>query len=329
MSCSTSARSKCAGARPKVAKSNPSASAARLVLGLDRLRGAEAGEQRQQGERLDPRLAQGVDPGRAEALGQLAFGRDEQGFVGEVRRRAAERFEHLDLGRAVRDMVLAADDVGDGEVEVVDHAGEQIEPAAVGAADDGVADQRRVELLVAADEVVPLDRRGVVEAEAPVRGDAFGDGRVGGLALIDRRQAAAEQHLAAEVEFFGGFVAGVDAARRLQPLELALVEGEALGLADGGVGLEAEPGEVGVDRLDERFGRALGVGVVDPQQELAALRQREQGIVERGADIADVEPAGRRRGEAGGDGHGPPLPPLRRAALATLGRDHPADARTA
>ena len=239
--------------------------------GLDRLRGAEAGEQREQGERLDPGLAQRVDPGRAEALGQFAFGGDEQGFVGEVRRRAAERFEHLDLGRAVRDMVLAAHDVGDGEVDVVDHAGQEVEPAAVGAADDGVADQRGVELLVAADEVVPFDRRIVVEAEAPVRGDAVGDGRVGGLALVDRRQAAAEQDLAAQVEFFGGFVAGVDAARRLEPVELALVEGKALGLANDAVGGEAEPGEVGVDRVDERFGRALGVGVVDAQQELAAV----------------------------------------------------------
>ena len=118
------------------------------------------------------------------------------------------------------------------EVDVVDHAGQQIEPAAVGAADDRVADQRGVELLVAADEVVPLDRRVMVEAEAPVRGDALGHRRVGGLALIDRRQAAAEQDLAAQVELFGGFVAGVDAARRLEPVELALVEGEALGLAD-------------------------------------------------------------------------------------------------
>ena len=104
-----------------------------------------------------------------------------------------------------------------------------------------------------------------------MRRDALGHRRIGGLALIDRRQAAPEQHLAAEVELLGRFVAGIDPPRRLEPLELALVEGEALRLADGGVGREAEPGQVGVDRLDERLARALGVGIVDPQQEAPAI----------------------------------------------------------
>ena len=30
---------------------------------------------------------------------------------------------------------------------------------------------------------------------------------------------------------------------------------------------------------------------------------REQEVVQRGADVADVQPAGRRRREAGDDGH--------------------------
>ena len=37
------------------------------------------------------------------------------------------------------------------------------------------------------------------------------------------------------------------------------------------------------------------------------MAQREQRIVQRGADIADMKPPGRRRCEAGGDGHGLPV----------------------
>ena len=51
-----------------------------------------------------------------------------------------------------------------------------------------------------------------------------------GLAFINRRQSAPEQHLAAKLELLGGLVAGIDSARRFQPFELAFVQIEALGL---------------------------------------------------------------------------------------------------
>ena len=82
-----------------------------------------------------PCLAQMLGAVGPEPLRQLALGRDQQRLMGEVRRLGAERVEHLQLDGAVRDMVLAAHDVGDAKVDVVDHAGQQIEPAAVGAAD--------------------------------------------------------------------------------------------------------------------------------------------------------------------------------------------------
>ena len=144
----------------------------------------------------------------------------------------------------------------------------------------------------------------MIELESPVRRDAVRNWRTFGLALIDRRQAAAEQHLAPQLQLFRRLVAGIDPARLLQPLELALIDVEPLRLTDHGVRLEAEPAEVLDDRLDIFLPAALQVGVVDPQQEPPAILQREQRIVQRGADIADMEPAGRRRGETGDDGHG-------------------------
>ena len=126
--------------------------------------------------------------------------------------------------------------------------------------------------------------------------------RSAGLALIDRRQPAPEQDLAAKIELLGRLVAGIDPPGGLEPLELALVEVEPLRLAHDPVGLEAEPVEIVADRVVELGRRALAVGVVDAEDERAAVLPREQEIVERGADIADVQPAGRRRREAGDDG---------------------------
>ena len=67
------------------------------------------------------------------------------------------------------------------------------------------------------------------------------------------------------------------------------------------VGSEAEPGEIGADRLGMLLAAALAVGIVEPQDEAAAMLPRPQPVVQRRADIADMEPAGRRRGEAGDD----------------------------
>ena len=136
---------------------------------------------------------------------------------------------------------------------------------------------------------------------------ALGHRRVGGLALVDRRQAAAEQHLAAKLELLGRLVAGIDPAGLAQPLELALVEVEPLRLAHDLVRCQPEPVEIVADRLVELRGRALAVGVVDAQDERAAVLPREQAVVQRGADVADVQPAGRRRREAGDDAHFGPV----------------------
>ena len=70
----------------------------------------------------------------------------------------AERPEQQDVLGRVRQVVLAADDVGDGHRRVVDDDGEVIERVAVGANDDEVAAEvRDVDLDAAADDVVERD----------------------------------------------------------------------------------------------------------------------------------------------------------------------------
>ena len=60
----------------------------------------------------------------------------------------------------------------------------------------------------------------------------------------------------------------------------------------------AQPVENGVDRLRRR---ALAVGVLDAQQELAADVLGVEPVEQRRARAADVQEAGRRGGEAGDD----------------------------
>ena len=71
------------------------------------------------------------------------------------------------------------------------------------------------------------------------------------------------------------------------------------------VPVEAEPRQPVEDRVDRGLGRALAVGVLDAQQELAAGVAGVEPVEQRGARAADVQEAGRRGGEAGDDlGHG-------------------------
>src|SRR5260221_13922114 len=95
-------------------------------------------------------------------------------------------------------MVFAANDVGDAEIDVVDDARQQIEPAAVLAPDHRVAQQTGVEALLAADKVGEDDWLVMVELEPPVRRASVWHRRIGGLSLINPRQAAAAQHPAAQ-----------------------------------------------------------------------------------------------------------------------------------
>ena len=116
-------------------------------------------------------------------------------------------------------------------------------------------------------------------------------------AVVDRRQPAAEQDLALELEFLLGFVCGIDPARIAQLGKGRLIGIEPCRLTLLACGLNPQPFEVRADRLDIFLAAALGIGVVDAQDELAPCFAGEHPIVERSADIADMQPARGRRGE--------------------------------
>ena len=71
--------------------------------------------------------------------------------------------------------------------------------------------------------------------------------------------------------------------------------------------MQPQPGQIGLDRRDVLLAAALQIGIVNPQQEPPASLLGEQPVVQRRADIANVERAGGRGGETGGDSHAAPL----------------------
>ena len=68
--------------------------------------------------------------------------------------------------------------------------------------------------------------------------------------------------------------------------------------------IEPEPGHAVEDHADGFIRRALAIGVLDPQDELAAQAARVQPAEKRGTHAADVQQTGRARGESGTHAHG-------------------------
>ena len=107
----------------------------------------------------------------------------QQIVVAEVRRLGAERLEQRDLHAGVGDVVVAADDMGDAHVDVVDDRRQRIEIGAVLAHKDRIGQRGEVDGLFAAHQIGPVDFGAfglqriageVRQQEAPVRLAAFG-----------------------------------------------------------------------------------------------------------------------------------------------------------
>ena len=113
-------RSKCAGARPNVERSNPRP--ALPAWPSPRPAATFQGEARRLLSAIGSiPAAKLIDSAGAQALRQFALGSDKQRLVREGGRRRSERFEHLDLDRAVGDVVTPRR-MCHLEVDVVDYA---------------------------------------------------------------------------------------------------------------------------------------------------------------------------------------------------------------
>ena len=132
-------------------------------------------------------------------------------------------------------------------------------------------------------------------------GGAVGRASRQGLSIRNgRRSAWARSRCGGQL--LGGHVAAIGVAAGEQLVrDLGVAGGELRLVIFVAVPVEAEPAHPVEDRVDRRLGRARLVGILDPQQEAAAMVAGVEPVEQGGAGAADMEEAGRRGREAGDD----------------------------
>ena len=120
-------------------------------------------------------------------------------------------------------MIFAAQDVGNTHIEIVHRTRQHVKPASVCAPHDWIGQLGGIEFLWPSHPIAPGDLLVMIEHETPMRHDTLRLlGRTvflaqfKGPAIIYRRQATSEPDLALQLEFLLRFVAGINAAGRLQ-----------------------------------------------------------------------------------------------------------------
>ena len=224
------------------------------------------------------------------------------------RARVAQRVLQGDVVHRVQQVLLAAQDVGDAHLRVVDHHAEVVGRHAVGLADDEILHLRGGQHDVLVEHLV-------AEAELARRHRKPHDGRpalglVGGDLLVAQRRPLVEVGplrplglAALGGQLLGRLIRLVGQTLLDQPVDQRIVQLRPLALEHhhGVVVVKAEPREVVQHGRHAGVGAAGEVGVLNPQQEGAAEAPGEQPVEECGAGPADVQIAGGRGGEAGDD----------------------------
>src|SRR5664280_415431 len=243
---------------------------------------------------------------RAVALAQLlAVGAENHPEVREDGQGGAERAEQRHVLRRVREVVGAADDVGDPHRDVVHADREVVEGVAVRAYEDEIVQRARRKLRS------PL--HGVVHDEGLVRHvetyDELlaGRGATVGLLLRNRarspvvpeRASRRRRALLHRVELVGRLERAIRLALREEAVRGLMVKGASLALEERAlVPVEAEPAHRMEDLVRQLAAAPLDVRVLDAEDERAPAAAREEPVVEGRPRPSDVKGARRGRREA-------------------------------
>ena len=255
-----------------------------------------------------------LDACRTMALGELLSIRTaDHRQMSEGRRGIAEGLVDEDLTRRVGKMVITADDVRHLHVHVIADDREVVSGRAVAAHEDHVVHEGGVELRIAVDDVVHDDGAAILgDLEAPHMGLARIDALLGLLAAQSAARiglvgSAGLHGLTTSRELLGSAKAGVDVTALLELLESLPVGVEALGLHIGAVvaadmrtfvPVKTKPLHGADDEVDVLLRGALGVSILDTQDEGTVHRTRERPVIDGGTRATDVQLARRRRGKA-------------------------------
>jgi hypothetical protein len=200
-------------------------------------------------------------------------------------------------------MIVAADHMRHAHVVIVDHHREHIGRRAVRAQEHEIVELGILDGHLALDEIVDRRRAFVGRLQAHDMGRIgivrrlLTPGRADAQRLLRRFRLGA--HLG---ELVGGEVTAIGRAcldHRMRDLGVARGAFELIDFRT--VPIEAQPAHPIEDRLDRRLGRARAIGVLNPQQEFAAMMACEQQVEERGARASDMQESGGRGRKTGND----------------------------
>ena len=270
------------------------------------VRPAEPAEIVEQRLGQETRLAVLQDAHRAVTLGELrAVGPEDHRQVCVHRRLDPHGAQHVDLPRRVVDVVVAADHVRDAHVVIVDDDAEVVGWRAVRAGDDQVVELGTREGDGPVDDVVDDHGALVRVAEAHDRIDACARrATVTAATVVPGLLLARELRRAHFLELLLRAITVISLALAEEPADDFGVSIEAPGLVERSlVVIEAQPLHAVEDHLHGFLRRTLSVGVLDAQDEHAAVAPRVQPAEKRRAHAADVQQAGGARGKAGAHGH--------------------------
>lgn len=231
--------------------------------------------------------------------------------MGERGHGRAEGLINHDLARSIGKVVIAADDVGDLHHGVVDDGREVVRGRTVGAEDDKVVELLGIEGHLAMDSVVDDDVAAVLgHLDAQDVGLAGLDAaaRLLGIEIAAAALIALEgvlallRGLAIGLELLLGAEAGIGLTLIPELLGGLLVQVQALGLGIGAkvaahlgalVPVKTQPTHGAQDDLRVLVSGTGGVGVVDAQDERAAVCAGKSPVIDSGAGAADVQLARR------------------------------------
>ena len=176
--------------------------------------------------------------------------------VGEHRQRVAEGLVAEDLLRRVREVVIAADHVGDLHRHVVDDHAEVVRRRPVGPDEDPVVQRGPIEGHVAVHEVGDDGRPGIGDPQPERGGDTGPQREIPATAVVAEGLPARLGRLAPGVELLRRAVAPVGAALGQETLGVGPVDVEAAGLAEiPAVRRRRPPGPPGPSRGRARSSR--------------------------------------------------------------------------
>src|SRR5690606_18052725 len=121
--------------------------------------------------------------------------------------------------------------------------------------------------------------------------------------VVDGRQSAGQLALAAALQLLRRFITRIEPARSFQLLGNRVIAGHARRLALLAVPDQAQPLEILADSLSKLLGRALDVGVVEAENEGAAMPARKEPVQHGGTHVADMKAASRAWGKTDGYSH--------------------------